>query len=52
MIHVHHRLPAVWFVLFADCNISPSTAASHDDELGRKLWELSEQMIAAANLGR
>jgi NAD(P)-dependent dehydrogenase (short-subunit alcohol dehydrogenase family) len=30
---------------YADCNISPSTAASHDAELGRRLWELSEQLV-------
>lgn len=35
---------------YADCNISPSTAASHDDELGRKLWELSEKLVAEAGL--
>jgi WW domain-containing oxidoreductase len=35
---------------YADCNISPSTAASHDATIGKKLWELSEQMVAAANL--
>eukprot|EP00882_Tetradesmus_deserticola_P001513 GHRQ01001635.1.p1 GENE.GHRQ01001635.1~~GHRQ01001635.1.p1 ORF type:complete len:344 (+),score=122.34 GHRQ01001635.1:665-1696(+) len=33
---------------YADCNISPSTAASHDAELGRRLWELSEKMVADA----
>jgi hypothetical protein len=35
---------------YADCNISPSTAASHDDELGRRLWELSEKMLADAGM--
>lgn len=34
----------------ADCNINPSNAASHDERLGAKLWEVSEQMVAAANL--
>jgi WW domain-containing oxidoreductase len=29
---------------YADCNLCPSSAASHDAELGRKLWELSEQL--------
>jgi NAD(P)-dependent dehydrogenase (short-subunit alcohol dehydrogenase family) len=32
---------------YADCNLSPSTAASHDAELGRKLWELSERLVKA-----
>jgi WW domain-containing oxidoreductase len=32
---------------YADCNLSPSTAASHDAELGRKLWELSENLVKA-----
>ncbi|WIA37711.1 hypothetical protein OEZ86_014595 [Tetradesmus obliquus] len=35
---------------YADCNISPSTAASHDDELGRRLWQLSEKMLADAGI--
>lgn len=35
---------------YADCNISPSTAASHDDELGRRLWALSEKMLADAGI--
>jgi WW domain-containing oxidoreductase len=33
---------------YADCNLAPSTAASHDAELGARLWELSEQLAAGA----
>lgn len=33
---------------YADCNIAPSTAASHDADLGARLWELSEQLAASA----
>lgn len=33
---------------YADCNISPSTAASRDAALGARLWEVSEAMVAAA----
>lgn len=33
---------------YADCNLAPSTADSHDAELGAKLWELSEKLAAAA----
>jgi len=33
---------------YADCNIMPSTAASQDDTLGRRLWELSEKLVADA----
>lgn len=35
---------------YADCGLSPSTAASHDDQLGRKLWEFSEKLVAQAGL--
>jgi hypothetical protein len=31
---------------YADCNIAPSTAASHDADLGARLWELSEKLVA------
>lgn len=29
---------------FADCNLSPSSPASHDAKLARGLWEMSERM--------
>jgi len=32
---------------YADCNLSPSTKASHDEQLGAKLWEVSEDLTAA-----
>jgi WW domain-containing oxidoreductase len=31
---------------YADCNIAPSTAASHDADLGARLWEMSEKLVA------
>ncbi len=33
---------------YADCNLAPSTAASHDADLGARLWEVSEKLAAAA----
>lgn len=33
---------------YADCNLAPSTADSHDAGLGARLWELSEKLAAAA----
>ncbi len=32
---------------YADCNITPSSRASTDANLGRALWEFSEQLVAA-----
>jgi hypothetical protein len=33
---------------YADCNLSPSTADSHDADLGARLWELSEKLVGEA----
>jgi hypothetical protein len=33
---------------YVDCNIAPSSVAAHDAALGAKLWEYSEQLVAAA----
>ncbi len=34
---------------FADCREKQSNAISHDREVARKLWEISEQMVATAS---
>ena len=36
---------------YVNCSIAPSTAASHDADLGARLWALSEEMVWAVPLG-
>jgi hypothetical protein len=38
----------VLYTFLADCNLSPSSGASHDEELGKRLWELSENMVSTS----
>jgi hypothetical protein len=33
---------------YTNCSITASIAAAHDAQLGAKLWELSEQLVAEA----
>lgn len=45
-VAVHPSVATVSGEYFADCNIARSRAEGRDDALARKLWEVSEQIVA------
>lgn len=44
---LHPNLRGVTGKYFDDCNEEDTTAQAKDEELARKLWDLSEKMVKA-----
>jgi len=45
-VATHPSLADVSGEYFADCNIAKSSAISHDSDLAKKLWDVSEEIVA------